>query len=325
MTAPKLIPVFGLLGDVETVYGDGGTLTAALDGILLTEPTPMTVAYAHGGERPIAVGTAGTLQRAAPSGRSGEFTPRVEARGAGAAYSATVLPPDIDTLMRISGHAQTLDVTASLETVTYDPESAPASYESGGFEAYTRGQLFTMASAYATLSFLIEGPSFMVFEATVMGTLSDPTDVALPVITYNTTLPPKAISLALAIGAITGTAVRRIAWTQNRNIAPRLDMNNADGHKGFSPGRRESTLEILVEAEAFATWDPYADWKAATVRNITFTIGSVQYNKVTFNAVQAQVANVTEEEDGPTALWGVTFNLGSSDGASNDEYQFVWD
>lgn len=321
MSAEKLVTLYGLLGNTEASYNAGGALAAASHGILLAEPVAMAIDYVHAGERGPAPGASGLLKRGKPSGRFGELTAKIEGRGRGSAYSGSNFPPDIHTLMRISGHSATVDTTLNAEKVTYRPVSDRASFASGVFEGYARGQKYPITGAYADFTFMIDGPSFLMFEFALQGLIGIPTDVAVPAISYPGAEPPKAENIGLTIGAWS-PVVRKVGFKANRGRSARADVNGA-GHQGFSLGRRNPELEITVEAVPLSVFDPYTARDSATSYAVTLTVGGVQYNKIQFTAAQAQIANVADEEDEDTALWTLTMPCAQSSPIANDDYELV--
>lgn len=320
MSADKLITLFGLLAKTEASYGAGGALAAATDGILLAEPALLTPQYAHDGARGRAPGSGGRLRRGKQSGRFAEGPLRVEFRGRGAAYGPAALP-EINALMRLSGHSATVDATPAAEKVTYAPVSS--GFASGVLEGYARGQKYALTGVYGDFSFSIDGAGFLVFEFPISGLIGLPTDVGVPAITYLGTTPPKAESIGLSIGAW-NPVVRSVSFTANRRRSPRADVNSP-GHKGWSLGGREPQLEITVEEAPLATFDPYAARENGTEYAVDLTVGSVQYNRAKFNAGQCQIVNVTEGEDEETALWTLTLACNPSSPIANDDYELVVD
>lgn len=329
MASEKQVTLFGLLGDVEPSYGTGtpGTLSPATDGILLMEPAILTPDYIDDGERGLQPGAAGQMIRSFKSGLFSEFTPRVAMRGAGVAYSASVVPPDLHTFLLISGHQGTVDTTPASEKWTYVPESGPTGFDSGFFRGYSRGQAYDMLGGYGSMMFHAEDVSAMFFEPTVTGFMTLPTDVALPAITYvNAALkPPKFINVALNLnGVSSGWKVRSFSFTQNRELSPRADGSGA-GHSGYTPGRRTPTIELVVEARALSTFNLFSLADQSTTMLLTFTCGSAQYNRMTFTANNFQITEAEDDEDGATALWSITGICAASTPIANDDYEIVFD
>jgi hypothetical protein len=323
--AAKLVTVWGLLGKLESAYGGGATMTTTTDGIMLSEEAIASLTHIHSGEHAPAAGAGGIWAPTAPSGRAIALPVKCEARGFGTAYSATNLPPDVNVLLRISGHSATVVTTGGSESVTYAPITPPiVAAASGAFSAYTRGQLWPITGAFADMGFDIDG-QFLVFNFDLQGLVGAPTDVALPAITYSAQQPCRAETVALAIGSWS-PVVRKVSFKKNTVISARADKNAA-GHGGFALGRRSPQLTVTVEAPTLATLDPYADQSAGTPRAILFTVGAAAYKRAKFNAPQCYLTpdGIKEGADGNVATTELTYQCAMSAPGSDNDYTIVFD
>lgn len=328
----KVVTLFGLRGLAEGSYAGSTFPLTSPDPILMTEPVEAEISYAHGGERGQQPGAGGQLQRTAKSGRAVAFPYSVEGRGSGAAYSSStpVTPQDVHLGFLISGHAATHVDTPGSETVTYAPESS--GFDSGAFEGFAREEEIRVEGAYATMSFEAEAGGHGIFTFEVQGLLDAlPSDAVLPSLSYQnpSTQPPKIENIALDINGVTGWVVRSISFEQNRALHARADANataTSVAHAGFTPGRVEPSLTIVVEARALATFNAYSLAEASTKMSaLTLQIGATQYNKYKLTAAQAQLVNVTPDSDGDTALWELEFMLAASTPVANDWYSWLFD
>jgi hypothetical protein len=330
----KVITLYGLLGDLETNYGEGATLQESTHAILLNDKIDVPIMAAVTGERGPAPGVGASFARVQPRGWYSEFTVPIAARGAGSAYSASVFPRDLHTLLQISGHAAEVDTTPGSEKWTYTPVSALADFESGAFHGHSRDERVVLAGAYSDFAFEIDGASFMICEfpvRTIVDTL--PLDVVLPSMTYQdlTVIPPSAVNLQIALGNFTGGRSRKIRFQANRNVfGPRIDQNAATNPlAGFGLGRRNATIEWTIEQEDLAgtpyhsatALDPYRLRDAGTELAFGFTLGATQYNKLVFSAPQVQVVDVRKEEDDEAALWTLALECHTSDAVTDDDYE----
>lgn len=332
MSQTKSATIFGLAGLLETVYGDGASVTLNTDGIQLSEEFLITPEDMNDGLRSAPPGSAvGHQKRGAPGGRFFTGTPQVMARGFGAAYSAGNKPPDIDVIMEICGHSSVLDDGVSY---TYEPHALTTTPESGSFSAYARGQLWPLSGVYGSLGLVIEDGGYGMFSCDMQGIRGAPSDVPLPAIVYSTVLHPKAEGLSLAIGDYAGGVVRRVELTQARELTTRLDMSGSALYPGTANGRMLPVLTMTVEADSFTTtpfhaaaaFDPWGFYNSAQQVEISFTLGSVAFNRFTFTASQAQMnAEPTEGVDGPTGLWDLSFQLNPSTVILQDAYSFLFD
>lgn len=328
----------GLMLGLEGSYGGGGTLAGADDAILVEEPVEIVPQYAGSGDRGPSVGRGGPWQKAPPVGRFAEgFTIPVLVRGAGEAYSSSIFPSDIHELLRISGHNVTTVSTAGSETQTYDPTVTASEYASGFLESYTRGEKMPVEAVVATLSMEFQDNGYLQAAAECSGIITtDPTDASVPSLTYDDHQPPKGDNISLTIGNLTAGRIRSLTFNQNRAVGPRRDWNEAGGHGGFHLGSVNPELQVLLEATALSTAsppheaasiDPYELYALATEVAVSFTIGTTQYNKMTFTASQAQISQEPEKDDDAegVALWNLTFQLGQSSPGAHDFYTILFD
>lgn len=342
MSSIKQRTKFGLLAKVEAVYGTAETLAAATDGVqLISLPEPNMDEYLYDGSRGLAPGSGGKLPMSPPSGLGFSSSFEMHPVGGGAAYSASVVPPGVHTLLCSSGLEATGAFGAGTETWTYAPESGPTGFDSITVEAYVNGQKYPGKGCYSTFGIAIEGPGIptWTFETQGIGTAA-PTDAAVPSITYpvTTRIPPKATAITFVLGTgtpfSTNAKVRGFNFSMNREMSPRADDNSAGAHAGFTPGRRAPTFEITIEQVNLATVDP---WYTATTLNpyklkeemdivgITLQVGSVQYNRYKINLPQCQLMTVEDGEDGSTSTWTLTFACVLSGAASDNDFSIVFD
>lgn len=344
MSAPKTINSWGFMGKVETAYGTPVSPAGATDGILLAErPTLDLRNYLNDGQRGKTPGGA-MRPRVKQSGRWGSIKAAAELIGPGAAYSATV-KSTLDLLLRVCGMQATGSFTVGQEKYSYLPETAPAGLESATFQAYLAGQMFQVYGTYGTFEIQADGPQVPLWTFDLAGICDNPTDAAIPAITYPaaTLLPAKAESIALTLGLWTGAVVRSFHFVQNReHSANRANINSSAGILGMTPGGRNPTLDVVVERCPLATVSP---WSTASTYNpyelanrgdlhiVSLAVGATQYQRfklwagssTTAAAAQAQLVNVQDTEDGPTATWTLTYEFKPSTFTADDEFIIITD
>lgn len=336
MAAPsKLVTIYALLAKLEASYGAGGAPSPTTDGILLEERPKLTLAYANDGARPATGLALGHQRRVKPTGATVSFSAKHAAKGAGAAYSASVWPSP-HVLLRAAGFDAAVDVTGGAEKYTYTPTPGPTGYASAVLSAYLRGELMPITGALADLtSWSFDGPHVPVFEFALQGLRGAISDANVPAVTYPGLAldAPRAVNVAFTLGNLTGAVVRKAMLKFGREISPRLDVNAGGGHAGFAPGARKPMLEVTYETPALAltpftaasTIDPYSLYEAGTEVAASLNIGSTQYDKYNWAFAKAQVAQAPEEdEDGPVALTKLTLQLNPSTIGANDELSLVF-
>lgn len=329
MSAPKLVNLFGLLGKLESTYGTDSAPVAGTDGQWIQEAFEASLAYAHDGARIAqAPGSGNTFKRLKATGLIVEGSPKIEARGRGAAYSASVFPPDVHVFMRASGHSATFSGGAGVEQILYAPQSLnDSTWGSISLRGYAKNQEYSVRGVYADCNFEVDGNGPMVFEFPFKGIGTLPTDVTLPAITYGalTVLPPKAESAALSFNGVTTLVVRNVKFRKNQVISGPRASQTSSAFAGFSMGGRNPEFELTVESVALATLNPYSLRDLATPVAITYTIGVADvYNQVEFVAAQAQVVSVEDDADGPTGLWRIVCELKPSSPILSDDYSLTF-
>lgn len=304
----KVVDIYGMLLKLEASYGGGGTLAGATDGVELVEVADLALSVIHDGARGQNPANGRPRKRAVPAGFAGAITPRFEFRGLGSAYGAAAYVPDIHVPMRISGHSAVF----TTNKWTFTPATTLAGLASGVAELYARGQKYVLEGIYADMVMTVEDNGAVFFDFPMQGMVdTNPTDVAVPAITYSSMVGPRAVGIALTIGGVAVAGVRRLQLNAGRTIFPRTDLNAAD-HGGFGLAlRRQPTLEVTLEAHALATLNPYADHRSATARNLAFQVGAGGANNaLTFAATNAQLREPpAEEADESAALHRLVFDL----------------
>lgn len=338
MSATKLAIARALLLKAEASYNAGGTVTGTADGFLMCEPTVPTLTPLHdGARRGTPPGMGGNLRRVAPSAFEIAFQLMHEAKGAAAAYSASVFP-SVHRALLGAGFDGAVTTTASSEKWDYTPTPLSGTPTSLLGELYARAEKYPFTGAYLNLERLAwDDLGIPLFTFGVRGLLGTIADAAIPTVTYPTltTEPPRAVNIGFTLGSWTTTAVVRSGSLQmQREIMPRANQNGATGHAGFSPGRRNPVFECLVEAPALvatpfhtsAGIDPYQFFSNATEVAAQVSFGSTQYNRLKVILGRVQMSQPVQlEEDGPTALYRLTFQVNPTSMSLNDDVTIRFD
>lgn len=337
----KSINVIGALAKIESTYGTAVALTTTSDGFLLSYPdrsgAPLNVDYAFDGTVGVNPGNLSDLPLSAPGGKSYSIDLPVRFKGAGAAYSASVVPPQAHIALQICGFDAAVTTTTTVEKWTYTPQVVTSAYKGASFGLYSRGELWAMKGALADWSFTFDnpGPPTHTFALKAIAN-GDVTDVALPSITYsaNSTDPPNANGITAVIGSFTTNAVVYSgSFRLNRTIEPRVALTSGTGHEGFVPGGYKPELTLQVEDTAFvgspyhtsAGLDPIKLREAATKITVSVQFGSTQYNRWKLTLSNAQLFNVQPAANGRAACWDLTFKPSASTPIALDDLSVVFD
>ena len=279
----------GLLAEREVTYGTDPTPTAADNGVRVSERFWSSLTPTHqfvNLREDVASGTLLGVSPAAKRGRIVDMDIAVELRGAGAAYSATVLP-EMDPLFGACGLVRTDDFTVSAENVSY--AQADTAHVSCTIYAYAAQKEYRITGCRGTFSWLLDAGVLNIFRFRMRGILAvAPTEVTLPSITYDTVIPPPAVGLSFTVGSWSPDHVTA-ELRQEAAVQTLISGNATDGIDEIAISRANPRFTLTARTVPIATYDPYADARAATLRAIDATLGSTQYNRVKLDINNAYV------------------------------------
>lgn len=312
MATPKTLLIYGLMAKLEASYAGGGTVAGATDGVQLAEWGEITIAYGDDGLRPAPPSSLGYQKRAAASGPTASGRARVEVRGGGAAYSASVTPKNTHVLLQAAGFTPVLTATAGSERYDYALTNYPSvAFASAVMEPYGRGEKYPVSGVYADVEIGADGPGIVFADFAWQGLLGTITDTDPPAITYPTVVPPKSTGASLlTLNAITDLKLRSWRFRLGREIAARLDQNSSSGHAGFSPGRVTPQLEVTIETPVLSSLNAYSIFATGGSFGATIAVGSTQYNRFSLITTDAQImAPPVLGADGPVSTTTLTLQL----------------
>lgn len=323
MTMAKNLEQFALMAKIESTYGTPVAGVTTTDGLVVADLPTYDEKQLYDGENMSQAAGLNRMQQLPVSGRYYEVNGVVwQIKGAGAAYSASVLPQGLAAmaLCRAAGFTQTLTTTPGTEKVEMDPTAPNAAMGSASLELYERGEAVKLTGCYGDLEINLRngGPGLITWNG--VGILSaQPADAALPTLTYlqTTVLPPNAHGIGLNIGSFTAPIIREVGLKFGRKfneMRPNLNAGTAPGAgiAGAMWGEFDPTLHIVAEATALvgtpyhtaSGFDPYRLAADSVNFGCGFTIGSTQYNrfKVTFaNGIYIKPGTVKKTRAGAGA------------------------
>ena len=252
------------------------------------------------------------------------FSFRMPARGAGAAYSASV-KPKCSVPNRICGLQETITTTGGAEKIEYKPRSS--GMESATTYVYLDGLLYKMLGCRGSRNAVTRAGGLLFYEYTIEGTYSAPTDTALVLPTGEPTDQfPIFVSSAFQIGTENYAApFQNININLNNTITPRYDSTKADGIAAINLVDRNPSGSFDPEAALVATFGWHTKWKAKTLSDMSFQVGTVQYKRVKYDMPQVTFDTITPGDRNTLAIFTVPFKVVSNSAAGNDEFTEVWD
>lgn len=251
---------------------------------------------------------------------SGQVSFSMYARGAGAAYSASV-KPEMHKPLECSSMIGTLDATGGSEKYTYQP-GTPASHTVWIVQEF--GRILKLVGCHGTWDKSMRSGGVCQARFTIQGKINAVVDSAfVPGTISGTPGYPVLKAAAFQIGSVNyAPRIASLGVTLGNTLSPVPSINDASGLVGYFISDRNPRVSIDPEADTIANFDWYTAMKNGTLQDMSFQIGSVQYNKIKFQfgaALGSQiqvVGNSYGTRDGltsyPTQLLA-TINAGSDD------------
>jgi hypothetical protein len=314
-----------MLAKVETTEGTDSAPAAAQGFFAMLSPPSVP-----GDFRRVSVHTgAGSMLPGVMGPHRVEQRAEVLLRGAGAAYSASVLPKS-DALLRACGFAAAGSFGVGTEKWDYTLRST--GFESFSVYSYMAGDgtntvlhKLLGCRGLPTLHFPLGAIARL--EANLRALYTAPADAAIVTPTGEPSLAyPVMLSSALQIGTQNFAAKHgEITIDLARRIEPRGGGIAATGYEGMEMlADREPTLTFEAEATTEAGFPFWANLIAATKMDCTFQVGSVQYNRVKVNIPVMQFERLEMTERNGVAMYRAACILVSPTGI-NDEITLTFD
>lgn len=275
----------------ETVYGTDSEPTGAANAILVQNAklTPMAateVTRQH--SRP--------YQGARPSllvGKHMKLTFEVEAKGSGVAGTV----PGYAVLLR---SCKLAEVIVAATSVTYNPVST--GHKSCSIYFYIDGILFKMVGCRGDWKYKLNADGIVVIEFTFTGLFTTPSSVAVPAPTYGsqlTQVPLEATTETVptfSIGSFLTAGLRTFSFNAGNNVV----FRNLIRRRQVMITGSDETIDFQIEAEALATFDPFALASAGTTQAVSLIHGVTAGGIVTLSVGRFQILNPgdLQQQDG---------------------------
>jgi len=299
----------GLLAKIEPTPGTDSLPVVGTDGVRVSEHIWPSTLTEHTFLN-LRSSASGSILPEAPAPRTGRVvTLNIlwDARGAGAAYSASVLP-EADALFRSCSLARTDDFTPSSENVIYN--QANTGHEFCTIYAYAGTKLFKIVGCQGSVSWPIAAGAFGTIRFEMEGLLTAaPTEVANPSITLDATVPPTAVGLSESIGSWTPDLVSA-EFNQNATVVQLPSANAADGIAGFAISEVNPQYTASAKVPTISEFDLWAVMKAATASTLDRTLGTVQFNRIKFDVTSgAYLESIANSDQDSFAGVDLVFQL----------------
>ena len=248
-------------------------------------------------------------------------------RGAGAAYSASV-KPEADSALQACGLSSAFSGGAGAEIVTVDPVATPSSYTI--YVVQENGSTLKMAGCFGDVDYTMRGGGIVTARFSFQGMLLGESDVAFVAGTIaGTPAYPTVKSAAFQIDSDNyAPRIGTIGFRMGNVLQAVPSVNAVGGVAGFFIADRRPLLTIDPEANSIATHDWFTDHKAGTLMDASFTVGSVQYNKLDFNfnaSLAAGLQIVQRSWGSRDGLTSFPTTLLATISAGQDDFSLVFD
>lgn len=311
-----------ILAKVEATYGVDPTPVAA-DGFYAAGTAPKMIQTSNPLDDVIGRGTLSKLPGAQPGPRHYQVDFRVPVRGAGAVYSATV-KPKVSTLMRGASWQEVIVTTAGLETVTYTPRSA--GQESITIYYNLDGMLYKLVGCRGNTNLVIRTGGIAFLECSFQGKMATPVDTALVTVTGEPTVQfPTLMGGAFQIGTENFAAkFNQINFNMNNVLVASVDPSDAHGVGSIESVDRNPDGSFDPEAVLVATFPWYTKFLNGLLMDLSFTMGSVQYNKITVTCGKVQAKDLVPGDRSLLGMFQVPFRISSDSVVGDDEISILF-
>jgi hypothetical protein len=310
--APYRLRVSAIAAKIETTSGTDSVPTLAANAVRFVGVPLFSPSWIESGLRDdVVFAGMGSVARAAPAGRFGTLTVRMEARGTGSTYAGGASIPEPDAFHRAAGFA----ATNTGATWLYD--SLDDGFETMSLYVWTAQKLLKLVGCvvHQKLAVTVNQRAFWDFAVTGI-MVAEVTQTVLGAVTHNLTIPPIFANDAVTLGAWNyeaGLYVRSAEVDWPATIATRPAAGAPDGLVGYAITDRKARMTIVAEQGPLATFDPYAIAKQAGSGGVStiggFTIGQNAFNRLVIDTGQWALEAPTMGDNTGLAEWSLTGEL----------------
>lgn len=244
---------------------------------------------------------------------------RVEIKGAGAAYSASVSPA-LAPYVRACGCAETIVTTSGLETATYKPTSTKSLIPALMIDIFEDGAVKRMYGARGNVKFMGNAgeTGFAEFEFT--GCWNGRVDGAMLTTEPESTVPPVFLSGNFTIASF-AAVIKGFEIDLANTVSLREDPNIATGYREAIITDRQPAGKFDPEDTTVALHDWYGKWKAGTSGALNIgNVGSTQYNRYKITAPKVVYNKLADADREGVAVVDASFELAKNSDAGDDEF-----
>lgn len=209
-------------------------------------------------------------------------------------------------------------------SVTYKPNSLGTTAKSVTIYANFDGRLHKLTGAVGNVELVLKAGEPARLRWTFRGLYNAPTDTALSAPTFETNVnaPPKVLASSFTFNAVSSLVVQQVTINLGNKLANREDVNATHGYKGFAVTDRQATGIINPESFPIATYDAFADWIAATQRQLSMVVGATAGSIMTVTLPKCGIDDIRQADRDGIEVWEIALSLAYN--AGDDEVQIVF-
>jgi hypothetical protein len=252
-----------------------------------------------------------------PGTRLATISFKCENKGSGTAGTA----PAIGKLLKACGFLETV---VAVTSVTYTPLSALATIPSLTVAVYVDGVRKQIRGARGNVKYSAKSGEPGMFEFTFLGIYDAvTTQTLLTPSGVETTVP---VSLLTALFSVAGFSafVSSITFDMGVKLAPRADINKAEGYISTLITARSPKGTFDPELEVIATHDWYGRWLAGTTGALTWKHPGAAGNICIFNVPVCQYIKVSDGDRDGIALSPIDYLMVRNAAAGDDELTIAY-
>jgi hypothetical protein len=208
-------------------------------------------------------------------------------------------------------------------TKGFAPTSVLANMKTMTMALNRDGLKFGLVNAQGTVSITGEAGGYAIANFTFTGQHQTVVDQAFPNATYEQGLPPCVEQSLLTWGSSTSLIAAGFELDLANSIAPRPDVNSAQGYNGVRINGRTPTGSFSPEATLEGTNPFWGDFEAAKSRSFFSRVGTSAGNMVAFYAPKAQSSGLTPGDRDNIMTYDVAFGLKGFNGDDEVEILFM--
>tara|TARA_B100000683_G_C12492526_1_gene555064 strand:- start:342 stop:1484 length:1143 start_codon:yes stop_codon:yes gene_type:complete len=205
----------------------------------------------------------------------------------------------------------------------YMPTSVHADKPSVTAIRYQDGHKFSLVGGRADYSITLPSGEKGTIEFTIRGSWEEVVQESNPTPTLNDAEAPLVESMNLEVAGYAPLGVTNLALSGANSLSKLPDMNASEGLRGMGVTGRQPAGSFDPEAVELSQYNPWSEWKAGTLGEISFQLGSAPGNRIFVCMPKVQRTSVAYGDREGTVVYDEAFEL-KRDVVGDDELRLVF-